>query len=76
VLPGHEQNVTGQERASIEESDTSWIVEDDLGRRIALDDGAEDAPATARPVSRLERDVEDHDGPRSPFSRMASRYSP
>jgi hypothetical protein len=76
MLPGHEQNVTGQERAPIEEGDTSWIVEDDLGRRIAADDGAEDALATAGSIARLERDVENHDGPRTPFSRLDFRYSP
>jgi hypothetical protein len=76
MLPGHEQNVTRQERALIEERDTNWIVENDLGRRLAADDGAEDAPATTRPISGLERDVEDHDGLRAPFSRMAFRYSP
>jgi hypothetical protein len=68
VLPRHEQNVAGQERASIEEGDARWIVEDDLGRRIAADDSAEDARATARPIGRIERDVEDH-GDRAPLSR-------
>ena len=68
MLPGHEQNMTGQERASIEEGDTRWIVEDDLGRRIAADDGAEDTLATARAIARLELDVEDH-GDRAPLSR-------
>jgi hypothetical protein len=76
MLSGDEQNVAGQERASIEEGDTRWIVEDDLGRRIAADDGAEDALATACSIARLERDIENHDGPRSPFSRLAFRYSP
>jgi hypothetical protein len=76
MLPGHEQNVAGQERPSIEEGDACWIVENDLGGRIAADDGAEDTPGIARTIGRLERNVEDHGGPRSPFSRMAFRYSP
>ena len=76
MLPGHEQHVAGQERPSIEEGDARWIVEDDLGRRLATDDGAEGTPAIARTFGRIERDVEDHGGPRSPFSRRASRYSP
>jgi hypothetical protein len=67
MLPGHEQHVTGQERPSIEEGDARWIVEDDLGRRLATDDGAEGTPATARTIGRLERDVEDHGGPALPF---------
>ena len=60
MRPGHEQNVAGQERASIEECDPRWIVEHDLGGCFAADDGAEDTPATARAVSWLELDVEDH----------------
>ena len=60
MLPGHEQNVTGQERASIEKGDASRIVEDDFGRRIAADDGAKNTRVTARTVGRLQRDVEDH----------------
>jgi hypothetical protein len=75
MLPGHEQNMAGQEWASIEEGDAIWIVEDDLGGRIASDDGAEDTPGVARTIGRLERNVEDHGGPCSP-SRPASRYSP
>ena len=43
---------------------------------IAPDDGTEGTPATTRAVARLELDVEDHGGPRSPFPRMDSRYSP
>jgi hypothetical protein len=76
MLPGYEQHVAGQERLSIEEGDTSWIIKDDLGRRMAADDGAEDTCVTARAITQLELDVEDHSGPRSPFSRMTSRYSP
>ena len=76
MRPRNEQNVAGQQRAAIEKCDPRWIVEDDLGRRIAADDGAEDTRATARAVARLALDVEDHDGPCTPFSRMASRYSP
>jgi hypothetical protein len=76
MLPGHEQHVAGQERPSIEEGDARWIVEDNLGRRLATDNGAEGAPATARTFGRLECDFEDHGGPRSPFSRKAFRYSP
>ena len=76
MLPGHEQNMAGQERASIEEGNASRIIEDDLRGRIAADDGAEHTPVAARLIGRLERDVEDHGGPRSPFSRRNSRYSP
>jgi hypothetical protein len=60
MQPGHQQHVAGQERASIEECDPRWIVEDDLGGCFAAEDGAEDTPATARAVARLELDVEDH----------------
>ena len=76
MLPGQEQHVARQERSSIEEYDASWIVQHDLGGRIAADDGAEDTRVTARAITQLELDVEDHSGPRSPFSRMTSRYSP
>jgi hypothetical protein len=76
MLPRHEQQVAGQERTSIEEGNAGWIVEDDLGRCITADDGAEDTPATARAVDRLELDVENHGEQGLPFSRKASCYSP
>ena len=60
VRPGYQENMAGQERASIEDCDARWLVEDDLGRSFTADDGAEGTPATARSVARLELDVEDH----------------
>ena len=51
MLPGHEQNVAGQEWSSIEEGDASWIVEDDLGGRISTNYGAEDTPFTIRGIT-------------------------
>jgi hypothetical protein len=60
VRPGYQENMTGQERASIKECDARWLVEDDLGRSFTADDGAEDTLATARVVARLELDVENH----------------
>jgi hypothetical protein len=60
VRPGYQENMAGQERASIEECDPRWLVEDDFGRSFTADDGAEDTSATARAVARLELDVEDH----------------
>jgi hypothetical protein len=64
MRPGHQENMAGQERASIEECDSRWIVEDDLGRSFTADDGTEDTLATARAAARLELDVENH-GPLS-----------
>src|SRR3954453_15177191 len=75
MLPGHEQNVAGQEWSSIEEGDARWIVEDDLGGGTAPGGGSEDTPGIARTIGGLEHNVEDHGGPCSP-SRLASRYSP
>ena len=60
MRPGHEQNVAGQEGEAIEECDPRCIVEDDLGGRIAADDGAENARATAGAVTWLELNVENH----------------
>jgi len=51
MLPGNEQHMAGQERSSIKEGDASWIVEDDLGGRIATNDGAEDTPVTIRGIT-------------------------
>jgi hypothetical protein len=60
MRPGHQENMAWQERASIEECDSRWIVEDDLGRSFTADDGTEGTPATARAAARLELNVEDH----------------
>jgi hypothetical protein len=60
VRPGYQENMAGQQRASIKECDARWLVEDDLGGSFTAEDGAEDTLATTRAVARLELDVEDH----------------